>query len=414
MDNKPIIFHIDFDCYFVSAARTIQPELNNKPVIISRSSSHAIAVSVSYELKNKGVKAGMKNYEVLEIEPKTIIVPSNMELYEDLSSKIFEYIASQYTGNIQIASIDECYIDVTDVVAERKVTPIQLAQRLQRDIMSRFRIPITIGISHNKFAAKMTTNISKPFGIGYTTEENFADHFHHLDIEKYHGIGKKTANKLREVNINTIGDLASKKISDLEIGAIFGRIGQDILHNLDPYVYEHITFKDEKALGIGNEITFEHYDLPYDMKIEHLIKLCQKVSNRLISDNLAGNVITLTIRSRSKKWTNKQQKIATYINSVNDIYKVVYNLFIHNFSEMDFIGIGVRVTNLIDLNNMYLPISLINSNMPDIQDNMVREVIAEVKKLFANPTLKVLDEEEIKQRNLKNGAYRFKKMLFRK
>ncbi|MFV8459190.1 Y-family DNA polymerase [Mycoplasma sp. CR] len=412
--NKPILFHIDFDCYFVSAARTIQPELNNKPVAISRSSAHAIAVSVSYELKNKGIKAGMKNYEILALEPSTIIVPSNMPLYEELSSKIFEYLASNYTGNIQIASIDECYLDVTELVAKLGVRPVQLAQKLQRDIMFKFRIPITIGISHNKFAAKMTTNISKPFGIGYTNEDNFAQHFFDLDIEKYHGIGKKSAEKLRQININTIGQLAQKDVSDLEIGAIFGRIGQDILRNLDPYVYEHITFKDEKALGIGNEITFEHYDMPFELKIEYLNSLCAKVSSRLISENLAGNVIALTIRSRSKKWTTKQVKIASYINSASDLYKIVYNIFNKNFSETDFIGLGVRVTNLIDLNNMYLPVSLINSPKPNIQDNIIKEVIAEVETLFANPTLKVLTEEEIKTSNLHKGAYRFKKMLFRK
>ncbi|MFV8400874.1 Y-family DNA polymerase [Mycoplasma sp. 2634B] len=412
--NKPILFHIDFDCYFVSAARTIQPELNNKPVAISRSSAHAIAVSVSYELKNKGIKAGMKNYEILALEPSTIIVPSNMPLYEELSSKIFEYLASNYTGNIQIASIDECYLDVTELVAKLGVRPVQLAQKLQRDIMFKFRIPITIGISHNKFAAKMTTNISKPFGIGYTNEDNFAQHFFDLDIEKYHGIGKKSAEKLRQININTIGQLAQKDVSDLEIGAIFGRIGQDILRNLDPYVYEHITFKDEKALGIGNEITFEHYDMPFELKIEYLNSLCAKVSSRLISENLAGNVIALTIRSRSKKWTTKQVKIASYINSASDLYKIVYNIFNKNFSETDFIGLGVRVTNLIDLNNMYLPVSLINSSKPNIQDNIIKEVIAEVETLFANPTLKVLTEEEIKTSNLHKGAYRFKKMLFRK
>ncbi|SJZ40815.1 Y-family DNA polymerase [Mycoplasmopsis verecunda] len=411
---KPIIFHIDFDCYFVSAARTIQPELNNKPVAISRSSSHAIAVSVSYELKNKGVKAGMKNFEIQAIEPKTTFVPSDMDLYERLSSEIFEYIAKYYTGNIQIASIDECFLDVTDLVTQRNISCIQLAHKLQRDLMHKFRIPVTIGISHNKFAAKMTTNISKPFGIGFTDENNFAEHFFNLDIEKYHGIGKKTADKLRKVNINTIGELASKKVSDLEISAIFGRIGQDILHNLDPYVYEHISFKDEQALGIGNEITFEDYSLPYEIKIEHLVALCEKVSERLIKENLAGNVITLTIRQKSKKWINKQIKIANYINSKGDIYKIAFNIFTKYFGESDFIGIGIRVSNLINLSDIYLPIELINSNKINLQDNLIKEIIAEVNTLFANPTLEILDDSTDRKQKLQQGKYKFKKMLFRK
>ncbi|WLP85932.1 Y-family DNA polymerase [Mycoplasma seminis] len=412
--TKPVIFHIDFDCYFVSAARTIQPELNNQPVAISRSSAHAIAVSVSYELRNKGVKAGMKNFEIKEIEPKTIFVASDMQLYEDLSSKIFEYIALEYSGNLQIASIDECYIDVSELIIQRRVTPIQLAQKLQRDILNKFRIPISIGISHNKFLAKMTTNISKPFGIGFTDENNFEKSFFDLDIEKYHGIGKKTAAKLRSVNINTIGDLASKKVSDLEINAIFGRVGQNILKNLDPSVYEHISFQDEQAIGIGNEITFEDYSLPYELKIEHLLKLCEKVSNRLKKENLAGNVITLTIRFRNKKWSNKQIKIQNYINDKSQIYLLANNLFLKYFSESDFIGIGVRVSGLRNIKDIYVPQSLLKNNLSHMNQNIVSEIITQVNDLFANPTLKILSEEEIKTKRIKQGKYRFKKILFRK
>ncbi|MBN4084398.1 hypothetical protein JXZ93_01875 [Mycoplasma sp. CSL10166] len=91
MNNK-YIFHIDFDSYFVSAIRTIKPNLKNKPVAIARSEKHSVAVSISYELKKIGVKAGSKVYEILAIEPKTIIEKPYFRLYQYLSNKIFKYL----------------------------------------------------------------------------------------------------------------------------------------------------------------------------------------------------------------------------------------------------------------------------------------------------------------------------------
>ncbi|QDF64867.1 Y-family DNA polymerase [Mycoplasma nasistruthionis] len=357
---KPVIFHVDFDSYFVSAARVKNPKLKNLPIAISRDKSHAIAVSVSYELKKQGVKTGMKNYEIKQIVPDAIFIPSDMDLYVSLSNKIFSYIKNKYSQNISVASIDECFLDVTNLIKQKQIQPKELALQMQSDILNVFQIPITIGISHNKFFAKMTTNISKPFGIGFTDENNYQDQFYNLNIKEFHGIGRKNSQKLKDIGIKTIGDFAKCEISDLKLQAIFGRTLQDFLDKLNPDIWENVIYKEELPSGIGNEKTFTDYDLALEYKVNALTELSEKVSKRVRAENLAGDVVVVTIRERNKVWISKQMKLSKYINSAQELYSAAYYIFKKYFNNKDFIGIGVRLTSLKPVKQLYKPINLFN------------------------------------------------------
>lgn len=110
-----VIFHLDLDSYFVGAHRTVDPTLIGKPVVVSTRQRRSIVTAASYEAKKFGVYAPMPFYKAQELVPNLIVVEPNYTLYTVLSSKMFEYISSKYTKNIEVASIDECYIDVTDI-----------------------------------------------------------------------------------------------------------------------------------------------------------------------------------------------------------------------------------------------------------------------------------------------------------
>nr|WP_307923419.1 hypothetical protein [Mycoplasmopsis bovis] len=153
MNNKNIIFHIDFDSYFVSAHRSKDHKLKNKPVAVSNGLSRSICSSISYELKNVGIKVGWPRFMIEKKMPDTIFVEPNFDLYYTTSNNIFDYIASNYTANIEVGSIDECWVDVTSI-SEGK-NPVALARKIQEDIKEIFDIPVSIGISYSKWAAKM-------------------------------------------------------------------------------------------------------------------------------------------------------------------------------------------------------------------------------------------------------------------
>jgi len=110
-----VIFHLDLDSYFVSAERTIAPQLRDKPVVISTGERRSIISAASYEAKALGIYVPMPIYKALDIYPSLISVKPNYALYTTLSNKVFELISTNFTKNIEVGSIDECYIDVTDI-----------------------------------------------------------------------------------------------------------------------------------------------------------------------------------------------------------------------------------------------------------------------------------------------------------
>ncbi|WP_322962042.1 DNA polymerase IV [Mycoplasmopsis cynos] len=357
MKSNRYIFHIDFDSYFVNAIRTIRPELKNKPVAIAKNSIHSIAVSVSYELRAKGINAGMKVIDIKKIEPNTIICDSRFDLYSTLSSEIFRYLEKNYCSEIEIASIDECFLFFYHNQIQNDEQALMLGKKIQSEILKKFKIEVTIGISYTKFFAKMTTNISKPFGIRLTNHNNYQNNFWELDVEKFHGIGSKIATKLRQIGIYKIKDLANCDFNNYSLREIFGTVGfkyQEAL-NIDHFdAYNSST--DIK--GIGNETTFNTITQSEEVILQSLNSLVKKVSNRLKMYAKMGKVITLVVRKLNKGWVSKQRQILNYTNDEEIIKKVAYNLFYEYFYETELLGIGLRVTNLIESYNNFFKISL--------------------------------------------------------
>lgn len=388
MFETKVIFHIDFDAYFVSATRTIKPHLNNKPVAIGRLHSKAIATAVSYELKKLGIKPGMQIYKILKMVPNLIVEPPKFELYTTISNGIFEYLGKNYSSKIEILSIDECYLDVSHLVNLDK-SAIELAYKIQQEILEKFKIPLTIGISDTKFYAKMTTNKSKPFGIGLTKKEDIAEKFYHLTVDKFYGIGKPTAEKLKKINIFTIGDLANFKHPFL-LKQTVGVLGEKYVADAKGYGSNEVITEHNDLKTIGNSITFEQYDLDEFEEIIKMFKIMtSKVSIRAVNRNLVGNIIAILIRNKNGVWITKQKKINNYINSFDDIFNEINILFHSIYKEEPIKGVGVRISNL----QNYFDI-VKNQNLFDITDktNIIEKIIDHVNCKTGKKSVLTLDE----------------------
>lgn len=395
--NKPYIFHIDFDSYFVSAIRTIRPDLKTTPLAIGRLDYKSIATSVSYDLRLKGAKAGMTRFEILKIEPKTVFVEGDFELFTNLSTNIFNYLETHYASIINVGSIDECYIELRQNILDDHHA-IQIARKIQKEILQKFDIPITIGISYNSFFAKMTTNISKPFGVGLTNEENYKNHFFDLPICDFHGIGKSSSAKLRELGIFKIKDLTTKPINHYVFKSVFGIVYKNWLKNVDPSNYEHLIPQSNIPKVIGNEITFERANLSEINLYDSLSKIAKKVSLRAKRQGMIANVITLCVRLDNKKWVLKNHKIDHFTNEYQKLFQVAKYLFDKNYLEEKVIGLGIRISNLIfDFNNQE-SLELFEWNQANNSKNiLVNRVISQVNRQMQKPLLSTLKKIEKKQ-----------------
>ena len=203
-----VIFHIDMNCFFVSCEVAENPELKGQNVAVGHVGldRKGMILAASYEAKAYGIKTTMPIFEAERLCPNLILINPNHELYQEYSRKFFSYF-SKITPLVEPASIDEGYLDVTDVCGPNEY--VDLAKKIQDDILNLYGLPCSIGIAPNKFLAKMASDMKKPLGITVLRKRDIKELMWPLPIEDLFGAGKKTCAMLREINIKTIGDFAT-------------------------------------------------------------------------------------------------------------------------------------------------------------------------------------------------------------
>src|SRR5690625_186798 len=207
LGKAQVIFHIDMNCFYAAVEMAHNPSLKGKPVAIAGNPKErrGIVVTSSYEARDHGVKTTMPLWEARQLCPQLIVLPPNFDRYRDASRHMFKLLA-EVTPSIQPVSIDEGYLDITDV--KHEVTPVETAEYIQNKMKFDLDLPCSIGIGPNKFLAKMASDMKKPLGITVLRKRDLSYKLWPLPVEKMYGVGEKTAAKLHKIHIKTIGDLA--------------------------------------------------------------------------------------------------------------------------------------------------------------------------------------------------------------
>ncbi|MDK2819967.1 MAG: DNA polymerase IV [Mycoplasmataceae bacterium] len=343
--SNKVILHIDVDSFFVSCEVALRPELLNKQVAVSTDTHKSIVTALSYEAKAKGAKVPWKLSLVKKHCKDLIILEPNMFLYQNYAKKIYDFLIKNYSDSIQIVSIDEWYIDATKIW--KKFGSINnLASHIQEQLWKKLLMPVSIGISYNKFLAKMATAINKPKGITFITYNNFQEILWPMDITNYYGIGKVMSKKLIEIGIKTIGDLANRNISDIDIKKIFLNQTEVFINNANGIGDSLIKLDNNILNSISNEITFMNGFSDNHKEVHlQLRKLCHKVSSRLIERNICGSHVSINLKLDNQR-KSKSMKINKLINSEEDIFVYASKLMKSLWNEEAIIGIGVAISKL--------------------------------------------------------------------
>ncbi|WPB50430.1 DNA polymerase IV [Metamycoplasma subdolum] len=398
---KKVFFHLDMDTFFVSCERKMNPDLIDKPVAIANNFKRSIASSISYELKRIGLKSGDPVFKIKELCPSTIFVKPHYDLYNSTSKFIFNLIQEKFCQNLEIYSIDECFLDVTNILKNNE-DPVAVAKKLQTLIWEEAKIPCSIGISFTKFLAKMSTNLIKPHGILMTQEKDIEKHFFNLPIGKIWGIGKKSSNKLNQSGIITYKDLVESK-NTLVLRKILTKnyqlfvnqlTGKNVIDKIEPY---------SQAKGIGNSITFMEDDLTDARQLlNEMFRVAQNVALRLQNQNLEGKVIGLQIRNQFGDWNSKQKKIVEPINDAEMIFEICKKLFNELWDERPIRGIGIRVSSVSSIFERSEGFDLLS----DIDTNSVKGIISQVNQAIGKKVVKT-GKDFVKENQKKQDNIRF-------
>ncbi|MFH0732974.1 MAG: DNA polymerase IV [Candidatus Omnitrophota bacterium] len=319
-----IIMHIDMDAFFASVETRDNPALKGKPVAVAGANQRTVIVSPSYEARVFGVKTGMTKSQARSLCPSITFITANTHKYTRACSEIVKILYS-FTPDIEVYSIDEFFIDVTNSLhlfgpAE------QTAQMIKDKIKKELKLPCTVGISYNKLLAKIASDNNKPDGLFEIDSKNKNTVIGKLDVSSIWGIGPSTSKKLYNIGVVTLNDL--KSLSMEFLNEKFGMYGLT-LYNMARGIWddEVVTAdKQEQAKSIGHSMTFSADANGIEELRGYLLELCKKVAERLRRENLKGKCVSVTVRYKSFKTFSRQKSTNALIDTTERIYKIATDI----------------------------------------------------------------------------------------
>lgn len=325
-NDDRVVFLIDMNSYFASVEQAANPALRGKPVAVC-GKGRTVIVSPSYEARKFGVKTGMNLYEVKKLCPGITLVQGNLEKYLDTSYKIHK-ILLDFTDQVEVYSIDECFLDVTHLVKGGR-NEVAIAKDIKKRIKQDLGLLCSVGIGPNKMIAKLASNMQKPDGLVQIKKENIPILFSKLCVEnmKGIGIGRKLSKALVVLNINTAKDMADAPISLLT--SHFGVLGYHLKRmgkgEDDSRVKRYSESEQIKSFGHSHTLAKDTFNL--NLLRSYLRMLSEKVGVRLRAAGYTGKAITLTVRYSDFYTFTRNKSLKHCIKSGYDIYTCACSIF---------------------------------------------------------------------------------------
>ena len=372
-----VIIHIDLNAFFASVEEIKNPSLKNKPLAVGGKNRRGVLSTANYIARSYGVHSAMPVGMALKLCPHLVIVEGNHADYEKYS-KAFFAIVKEYLGEkIEIASIDECYVDFSDYAKKCK-DPIAYLKSMQKDVYNKLGLGCSIGVSYNKFLAKMASDMKKPLGFTVIRNKDVFSLIWPMEIANMYGIGKKTAPKLMEAGIKTIHDLA--KCEDIYLlKSILGKNYIYYQENANGLDNSEVLYLPTDAKSIGNSTTYEN-DLETEEQIRTAFKaLAKTVSSSVVGQQMLGFIISITIRYNDFTTITRSMSLIDPICNEDEIYLKAINLFEKNYDNRPIRLLGITVSNLKKKKDILKQMSIYDLN---INKKSTTEIINDLNKML--------------------------------
>lgn len=305
--------HVDMDAFFAAVEVIDNPSLRGKPVVVGGTTERGVVATCSYEARAFGIKSAMPAYIARAKCPDAIFLPVRYGRYKEISNKIFS-VFYELTPYVEPLSIDEAYLDITNI--DRK--PIEIANYIKNKVKKETGLTISVGISYNKFLAKLSSDWNKPNGLKIITKEMLPEILFPLPVNKVYGLGQKSAKKLNDIGIFTVEELY--KLSEELLIEFFGKFGVEIYQRIRGIDKREVEISRERK-SIGRETTLRtDTDNKEDLKI-YLKAFAESISSTMQSKNVRGKSITVKIKTSSFINHTKSKTLMHYICQAEEIYK---------------------------------------------------------------------------------------------
>ncbi|MCP3025760.1 DNA polymerase IV [Halobacillus sp. A5] len=356
--NGRVIFHVDMNSFYASVEMAFNPDLRGKPLAIAGNPEErrGIVVTSSYEARKFGVKTTMPVGEAKRLCPNLIVMRPTFDRYRAASKEMFKILAD-VTELVQPVSIDEGYLDITG--CEAQGSPLEIAERIQLRIHKELDLPCSIGIAPNKFLAKMASDMKKPMGITVLRKRDLPTKMWVMPIEEMYGVGEKTAEKLRKIKVNTIGDLASH--SSVELKQLLGVNGERLrnrANGIDQRPVDPEAVHEFKSIGTSTTLAQDTTD---DVEIRSVFrKLVNKVEARMKNKNVVANNVQIMIRYHDRKTITRSKQQSEFLSSGDELFYVAMHLFDEHWNQQPVRLLGVTAQDLSEKSEATQQLDLFN------------------------------------------------------
>ena len=352
-ENIATILHVDMDAFYASVEERDNPKLKGKAVVVG-AGKRGVVSAANYEARKFGIRAAMPVYKAKALAPHAVFVTPDIAKYSEVSKHVMQ-IFNDVTPYVEPISLDEAFLDVTGA-SKLLGSGKQIADLIRKRVEKEQGITCSVGIAHNKFIAKIASGHCKPNGVLEIDPAKMLDFLHPLAANEIWGVGPKTNEQLAKLGLITIADIANTPRSTLI--KILGQAGGSSLYELAwgrdyrDVITEHI----EKSISAS-----ETFDFDIDQQEEILkeyLRLTEKSAERMREKGLAANTVSIKVRFSDFKTISRSKTLDLPINSTQEIFEVVKNLYLALGLERALIRlVGVSLDSLVendDLQQMVL------------------------------------------------------------
>ena len=335
------IIHVDMDAFYASVEQMDNPELKGKPLAVGGSEIRGVVSAASYEARKFGVRSAISGIQAKKLCPDLIFVPPRFDRYKEISKQIRK-IFLDYTDLVEPLSFDEAYLDVTE---NKKGNPSAtlIAQEIRKRIFDEVGLTASAGISVNKFVAKIASDYNKPNGQKTVNPDEVESFLEKLDVKKFYGVGKVTAEKMYQLGIFTGYDLKQKPIEYLEKN--FGNSGMHYFQIVRG-IHDSAVKPNRKIKSVGAERTFgENLSSEIFME-ERLLRIAKELEKRLQKSKISGKTITLKIKYSDFTLQTRSKTLPYFVNDKHIIVDVAKDLLYQERLKNSVRLLGISVHNL--------------------------------------------------------------------
>ena len=336
------IAHMDCDAFYASVEKRDNPDLADKPVIVG-GGTRGVVSTCCYIARISGVRSAMPMFQALKLCPQAVVVKPRMGAYVAESRKI-RAMMEELTPDIEPLSLDEAFMDLSGTARLHGAPPAVMLARLVRRMEVELGLTGSIGLSHNKFLAKIASDLDKPKGFSVVGKAETQAFLTPKPVRIIWGVGTATQAALEAAGIRTIADLLRWERVDLVTR--FGSMGERLFHLARGQDMRRVS-RDEKLKSISKETTFNEDTADADILDGHLWRLAEQVADRAKAKGLAGRTVTVKLKHKDFQTVTRRHGLGDATQMADRIYRAARELFDTAGTKGPFRLIGVGISDLV-------------------------------------------------------------------